>query len=199
MVFVIAILAKLEICFDPGHFDLKPNRAAHFFFTEVGRQGFHAIVGFGFITLDKACKDILQLGSTIDNARCTVKVHRDVIPGGHIELLVPGGGDIGVRSAEDQQHFLSGIKRAPELVGARHVAVDQPGSVQGRIKFHEQMRSNRKAVLREHQCGKIMLANKVRDLLQVFLAIIMRNIHLRIYQMTVIQLIKKRRLLFLDR
>jgi hypothetical protein len=83
----------------------------------------------GFKLLDLAFEQRVHGVAVLDEAGFAVSVHRYVIHGRHVHVVVPAGRNVGVRPAESHQYVGLPVEPLPLLVGPGEVGAQHGSAV----------------------------------------------------------------------
>src|SRR5690348_6954624 len=97
-------------------------------------------------------------------------MHRLIIPRWHVDMVVPGRRDIGVRSLKDHEYFGIFLKYLPQRIHLRHMPVDEESFVVFHY-FHQQVTSGWLLAIVSHQRRKFILLEKFKYFFTIFFTI----------------------------
>src|SRR5918993_97213 len=105
VILIFAVLAKLVICFDACHFNLKSHDSPYLFFHKVLRQRFQLVMTVRFVTINKPLEYRIGFIIICGQPWLSIYVNTLIIPCWHVDVVVPGGRDISMSSMKNDKYF----------------------------------------------------------------------------------------------
>ena len=89
--FIVPVLAQLVACFHSRNFNLKRDNSFHFFLHKILWERFHRRRTLWLVAIHEPLENAIGCAFLCNHLRFAIDMHRLVIPGGHIDVVVPRG------------------------------------------------------------------------------------------------------------